>query len=70
MEEISAIVNKDGSITIETTGFKGSGCINLLDSITKDLEAMGIKTSIKDQKKKPEYYAAGTTATIKTGGKQ
>lgn len=69
MTEISAIVNPDGSIKIETSGFKGAGCMNILEEITKDLEAMGIKTTITDQKKKPEYYAITTGTAIRNGGK-
>ena len=67
MESIEAKINNDGSIQIETSGFKGSSCIKELDNIMKDLEAMGIKTQIADQKKKPEFYQITTGTAIKTG---
>ena len=67
MQEITATIKDDGTIEIETSGFKGAACIKELDQITKSLELMGIKTQVKDQKKKPEYYQVSTTTTAKTG---
>jgi len=65
MEEIKAKINDDGSIEIETSGFKGQSCMKELEKLTKSLAVMGINTSVKDQKKKPEYYLAGQDTGIK-----
>jgi hypothetical protein len=49
MEEIKIIIAKDGKVTIDVEGIKGSGCKNL----TKKLEkALGTSKS----KKKAEFY--------------
>ena len=50
MEEIKIIISKDGKVTIDVDGIKGSGCKKL----TKTLEKKLGKT-VKD-KKKAEYY--------------
>ena len=49
MQEIKIIIAKDGKVTIDVEGIKGSGCKDL----TKKLEkALGSSKS----KKKTEYY--------------
>jgi len=54
MEEMKIIISKDGKVTIDVEGVKGSSC----KSLTKALEkALG--TTVKD-KKKSEYYQQDT----------
>lgn len=65
-EELEIDIAPDGSMKVEAKGYKGAGCIDALDKLLESLKQGGIETNIKDQKKKQEYYAAGTKQTIKT----
>ena len=50
MKEIKIIIDKNGQVTIDVEGVKGSSCKKL----TKDLEnAFGTTT---EDKKKPDFY--------------
>lgn len=50
MEEIKIIIAKNGQVTIDVEGIKGSGCKNLTKALEK---AFGTTTK---SKKKAEYY--------------
>lgn len=50
MQEIKVIISKDGKVTIDVEGIKGSGCKNLTKALEK---ALGKTTK---SKKKAEYY--------------
>jgi hypothetical protein len=56
MKEIKTHIAKDGTVTIETSGFKGNACQEETDRILQDLEALGISVAVKEDKKKAEYY--------------
>lgn len=57
MEEIKVTINNDGTLEIDTAGYKGDSCIEELEKITKMLGEYGIDTEQINQKRKPEYYA-------------
>lgn len=62
MKKIRCTIEEDGSVTIETTGFKGKSCLQATAEFEK---ALG---TVKKQKRSPEYYQQETTAThIKAG---
>lgn len=65
-EELEIDISPTGEFKVEAKGYRGAGCTDALDNLLEDLKRGGIETSIKDQKKKQEYYAAGTKQTIKT----
>ena len=56
MEKIIAMIADDGSVTIETEGFKNSACLKESEKIIKLLSEMGIKTGNKELKLKPEGH--------------
>lgn len=64
MQELEITISPTGAMTIEAKGHKGSGCLTELNAILEGIGRDGIETSIKDQKKKQEYYATATAATI------
>lgn len=65
-KELEIDIAPDGSLKVEAKGYHGAGCIDALDKLLEDLKQGGIETNIKDQKKKQEYYVAGTKQTIQT----
>ena len=65
-EELEIDIAPDGTLKVEAKGYRGAGCIDALNKLLEDLKQGGIETSIKDQKKKQEYYAAGTKQTVST----
>lgn len=69
MQELKAKINPDGSLEVETSGFKGASCIAELENFTKEMQALGVSLNLKDQKKKSEYYIQGQRTGIsnKTG---
>lgn len=56
MEELLIEVTPEGQIKFETIGKKGDTCMKELDEYRKFLAFAGIETTVKDQKKKPEFY--------------
>jgi len=63
-KDIKIEIKPDGSLAVETSGYKGNGCESQIDELMKIAEARGLKTEMKDKKKKAEYYAAGTSTSI------
>jgi len=67
MKDVKIRIKKDGSTTLETSGFKGKACEELTDKMLKDLRDLGISGQVKEDKKKAEYYdtASETKETAK-----
>lgn len=63
MPEMEIIITPEGEIKIEAAGYKGGSCLKDLDEYRKHMAAGGVTTDIKDQKKKPEFYAVQTADT-------
>ena len=61
MEEIKVVIPKNGPVTIDVAGFKGSGCKDLTKAIEK---ALGMVT--KDTKKQEFYDEQEQKLTQKT----
>ncbi|ADU97771.1 hypothetical protein Theam_1815 (plasmid) [Thermovibrio ammonificans HB-1] len=52
-EKMIVVVRPDGSVEIETVGFKGKACVDFARPFK---EALG---EVEAERKKPEYYARG-----------
>jgi hypothetical protein len=50
-------IDKDGSVNAETFNFSGPKCVDLLNSLMKDL------AMINSDEKKPEYYESEVLET-------
>ncbi len=68
-EDIKIEVKPDGTMIIETSGYKGAACEKRIDEIMRDAESRGFKVEVKDKKKKMEYYQNGTGTGILSKGK-
>lgn len=59
-EDITIKVKSDGTLFLETSGYKGKACETRIKEIMKEAASHGIKVEVKENKKKVEYYATGT----------
>jgi len=65
-EEMTITITPLG-VEIDAKGYKGKACIESLDAILAELEAMGIHVKVVERRMKGEYYVrAGSDATVKT----
>ncbi len=64
MTEVKVNVDEKGNMIMETTGFKGAACLRELDEISEKMKEYGIGSTVKDQKKKSEYYVAAQKSGI------
>ncbi len=60
-QTITVTVAPDGSVSVETAGYKGSSCKQASEFIEK---ALGAKTG---ETLKPEYYQQSTENRLKSG---
>ena len=58
-KEIKIEIKPDGSLFVETAGYKGNACETQIDELMKEAESRGLKVEMKERKRKIEYYAAG-----------
>lgn len=56
MQEIEITIAPDGTMKIDTKGFKGPACLEELGGILRDLGELGIEARISSQQLKPEFY--------------
>jgi hypothetical protein len=57
MEKITFEISNDGSLKIETSGYKGSACLKELEKFRAFMKSeYGIEMSTTNMKKKPEFY--------------
>jgi len=56
VQEIIIEITPDG-IKLETTGFKGKGCLDKVDLLLTAMSEDGISSNVEDRKLKGEYYA-------------
>jgi len=65
MREIKTLIKPDGTVTLETSGFKGKACEENTNKILKDLEELGISMQVKKDKRKAEYYEVETGTAVR-----
>lgn len=63
MKKVTVSVDKNLKTTVETEGFQGSGCADVIDGVQRAMAAQTVKDD-----KKPEFYAEiCATDGVRTG---
>jgi len=54
---IDVIIDEDGKIKVDTSGFIGAFCVDESDKLLATLKELGVEIEITSDVRKPEFYA-------------